>query len=62
MFSLTVIAATGDRFDDFAPFVASVNDGGTVANPVSVNAAGEVAVRVRLVDGRQVILRADPVR
>jgi hypothetical protein len=32
-----------------------------VSNPVSVNAAGEVAIRVRLTDGRQLILRADPV-
>ena len=39
--------------------------GSTVAelasNPVSVNATGHVAIRVRLTDGRQVILRADPV-
>jgi len=39
--------------------------GSTVAelasNPVSVNAAGQVAVRARLTDGRQLILRADPV-
>jgi hypothetical protein len=38
--------------------------GSTVAelasNPVSVNAAGQVAVRVRLTDERQLILRADP--
>jgi len=31
------------------------------ANPVSVNAAGQVAIRVKLADGRQLILRADPV-
>ena len=30
------------------------------SNPVSVNAAGQVAIRVRLTDGRQLILRADP--
>jgi hypothetical protein len=30
------------------------------ANPVSVNAAGHVAVRARLTDGRQLVLRADP--
>jgi hypothetical protein len=30
------------------------------ANPVSVNAAGQVAVRVKLADDRQCILRADP--
>jgi hypothetical protein len=39
--------------------------GSTVAelasNPVSVNAVGQVAIRVRLTDGRQLILRADPV-
>jgi hypothetical protein len=31
------------------------------SNPVSVNAAGHVAIRTRLTDGRQLILRADPV-
>jgi len=31
MFSLMVIATTGERFSDFAPYVASVNDAGTVA-------------------------------
>jgi hypothetical protein len=40
--------------------------GSTVAdlasNPVSVNGAGQVAVRARLADGRQLILRADPAR
>jgi hypothetical protein len=30
-FRLTPIAATGDCFCDFAPYVASVNDAGTVA-------------------------------
>lgn len=39
--------------------------GSTVAelasNPVSVNAAGHVAIRARLTDGRQFVLRADPV-
>jgi hypothetical protein len=30
------------------------------ANPVSVNRNGHVAVRARLADGRQLILRADP--
>jgi hypothetical protein len=38
--------------------------GSTVAelasNPVSVNVAGQVAIRARLTDGRQLILRADP--
>jgi hypothetical protein len=32
------------------------------ANPVSVNAHGQVAIRGSLADGRQVILRADPAR
>lgn len=31
MFSLTAIASTGERFSDFAPYVASANDAGTVA-------------------------------
>ena len=31
MFSWTVIATTGERFSDFAPYVASVNDEDTVA-------------------------------
>jgi hypothetical protein len=30
------------------------------SNPVSVSAAGHVAIRVRLMDGKQLILRADP--
>ncbi len=38
--------------------------GSTVAelasNPVSVNAVAQVAIRARLTDGRQLILRADP--
>ena len=29
-------------------------------NPVSVNEKGQIAIRVNLEDGRQVILRADP--
>jgi hypothetical protein len=32
------------------------------ANPVSVNASGQVAIRASLADGRHVILRADPAR
>jgi hypothetical protein len=31
MVSWTVIAGTGERFSDFAPYVPSVNDKGTVA-------------------------------
>ena len=31
------------------------------ANPVSVNASGQVAIRATLTDGRELILRADPV-
>jgi hypothetical protein len=38
----------GSFVDDFA------------ANPVSVNVSGQLAIRTRLVDGRQLILRADP--
>ncbi len=40
-------------------FGSTVTD--LAANPVSVNAFGQVAVRARLADGRQLILRADPV-
>jgi hypothetical protein len=32
------------------------------ANPVSVNASGQVAIRASLTDGRHVIVRADPAR
>jgi len=31
MISWTLIAATGAQFSDFVPYVASVNDAGTVA-------------------------------
>jgi hypothetical protein len=48
------ILALGDALLD-----SSVAD--FAANPVSVNAAGQIAVRTTLADGRQLILRADPV-
>ncbi|MCC6677322.1 MAG: hypothetical protein IT436_09270 [Phycisphaerales bacterium] len=31
-------------------------------NPVSINSAGRLAIRLRLADGRQAIVRADPAR
>jgi len=49
------ILALGDPLFDSA-----VED--LAANPVSVNASGQVAIRASLADGRQVILRADPAR
>src|SRR6266508_3297683 len=36
----TVIAATGGRFSDFAPYVASVNDAGTVAFQAALRGGG----------------------
>jgi hypothetical protein len=49
------ILALGDPLLD-----STVDD--LAANPVSVNAYGQVAIRASLADGRQVILRADPAR
>jgi hypothetical protein len=40
VFSWTVIATTGARFGDFAPYVASVNDEGTVAFQAGLRAGG----------------------
>lgn len=40
MFSWTVIATTGERFIDFAPYVASVNDAGTVAFQAALRGGG----------------------
>jgi hypothetical protein len=40
MFSLTVIASTGERFSGFAPYVASVNDAGTVAFQAALRDGG----------------------
>jgi len=40
MFSWTVIATTGERFSDFAPYVASVNDAGTVAFQAALQGGG----------------------
>ena len=39
-FSWTVIATTGERFSDFAPYVASVNDDGTVAFQAELRGGG----------------------
>jgi hypothetical protein len=48
---LPVIAATGERFGDVSPYVASVNDSGTVAfqgalRSVFTGSGGEVAEAV----------------
>jgi hypothetical protein len=40
MFSWTVIATTGERFSDFAPYVASVNDEDTVAFQAALRGGG----------------------
>jgi len=40
MFSWTVIATTGERFSSFAPYVASVNDAGTVAFQAALRGGG----------------------
>ena len=40
MFSWTVIATTGERFSNFAPYVASVNDKDTVAFQAALRAGG----------------------
>jgi hypothetical protein len=40
MFSRTVIATTGERFTDFAPYVASVNDEDTVAFQAALRGGG----------------------
>ena len=37
---LTVIATTGEQFSDFAPYVASVNDAGTVAFQAALQGGG----------------------
>src|SRR5206468_9769307 len=37
---LTVIATTGEQFSDFAPYVASVNDAGTVAFQAELRGGG----------------------
>src|SRR5471032_872165 len=38
--SFTVIAETGDRFRDFAPYVASLNDSGQVAFQAALRTGG----------------------
>jgi hypothetical protein len=40
MFAWTVIATTGTRFSDFAPYVASVNAAGTVAFQAALQGGG----------------------
>src|SRR5205823_14949672 len=40
MFSLTVIATTGERFSAFEPYVPSVNDAGTVAFQAELRGGG----------------------
>jgi hypothetical protein len=40
MFSLTVVAITGERFGTFAPYVASVNDAGLVAFQAALRDGG----------------------
>src|SRR5438128_111287 len=40
MYSLKVIATTGERFSDFAPYVASVNDAATVAFQAGLRGGG----------------------
>jgi len=37
---LTLIATTGERFSDFSPYVASVNDAGTVAFQAALHDGG----------------------
>jgi len=57
MFSLTVIATTGERFSAFAPYVASVNDAGTVAFQATLPDGGS---GVFTGDGREVKEAAGP--
>src|SRR5436309_10716809 len=40
MFSFTVVATTGERFSGFAPYVASVNNGGVVAFQAALRDTG----------------------
>ena len=40
MISRTVIATTGERFSDFAPYAASVNDEDTVAFQAALRGGG----------------------
>ena len=37
---MTVIATTGERFSDFSPYVAAVNDAGTVAFQAALRGGG----------------------
>jgi hypothetical protein len=54
MFSRTVIATTGERFSDFAPYVASVNDAGIVAFQAELRTGG---TRVFTGNGEEVVVR-----
>ena len=105
----TLIAETNEQFKSFSPYVASINNGGTVAfqstlanggagifsssgglgiysgtdpltdkilavgeamlgsvvtefalNPVSINDAGQLAIRIKLANGREMIIRYEP--
>jgi hypothetical protein len=40
MFSFTVVATTGEQFADFTPYVASINDAGTVAFEATLRGGG----------------------
>lgn len=83
-YSLAVVAETGDQFADFTPYVAAIDDDGTVVFSATLteggsgvfrsdvgrittvadstsNDAGQLAIRVATDNGRQLILRADPV-
>jgi len=55
-FRLTLIADTGERFSDFTPYVASVNDAGTVAFQAKLRAGGS---GVFTGDGGPVVAVAD---
>lgn len=55
-FRLTLIAETGERFDDFAPYVASVNDAGVVAFQAAMRTGGS---GVFAGDGESILTVAD---
>lgn len=56
-YSLSVIAETGDRFSDFAPYVASLNEDGLVAFQATT---GDGAFGAYSGDGGKITLIADP--
>lgn len=49
-----------DRVLGIGDALAGATVAGFVLNPVSINARGQLAIRVELDDGRQLIVRADP--